>query len=188
MKAQKTAFCPTLSFYYIYAFAFSENELQSRNGMNYLSPLVKKLWLKEYNEALNGAKEHFKTEFESNYLLKNKTQLKIFNRLLKMAADAGVLLLLSPDDGIFNVPGFGMYEEMKLYKQAGLSNYQILKCATYNASKYFGAEKIGGSAEVGKKANLILLNANPLENIENIKQIEAVILNGKFYLQKDLVK
>ncbi len=188
MKAKRTAFCPTLSFYYVYGFGYSENELMNRNGMNFISPVVKKAWLQEYNEALTETKAQLKEDFETKYVQKSKQQLAGFNRILKYVVDVGVLVLLSPDDGIFNVPGFGMYEEMKLYKKAGLSNYQILKCATYNAAKYFNAEKIWGSVEVGKKANLVLLNANPLENIENIKHVEATILNGKFYLQTELVK
>ncbi len=188
MKQKRVAFCPTLSFYYIYAFGFNENELLNRNGMNFISSSVKKTWLKEYNEALNETKKQLATDFESKYVDVYKKQFVVFNKIFKSAVDAGVLVLLSPDDGIFNVPGFGMYEEMKLYKKAGLSNYQILKCATLNAAKHFNQEKIWGSVEIGKKANLILLKENPLENIEAIKNIEATILSGKYYLQKDLVK
>jgi hypothetical protein len=188
MKQKRVAFCPTLSFYYVYSFGFTESELMNRNGMNYLSSTVKKEWLKEYNEVLTSTKEKLKTDFEPKYIDVYKKQFAIFNKILKMAIDAGVLVLLSPDDGIFNVPGFGMFEEMKLYKNAGLSNYQILKCATLNAAKFFNQEKNWGSVEIGKKANLVLLNNNPLENIDALKQVDAIILNGKYYSQKDLVK
>jgi imidazolonepropionase-like amidohydrolase len=86
------------------------------------------------------------------------------------------------------VPGFGMYEEMKLYKNAGLSNYQILKCATLNAAKHLKQDKIWGSIEIGKQANLILLNSNPLDNIDHIKEVEATIIQGRYYTQKELLK
>ncbi len=188
MKAKNVAFCPTLSFYHIYSFEFPEKALMERNGMNYVSKKVKTQWLKEYNEAMASTKEQLKDDFKSKYLDMYQSQFKKFNTIFKLAADAGVLVLLSPDDGIFNVPGFGMYEEMKLYKAAGLSNYQILKCATYNAAIYFKQQKVWGSVEVGKKANLVLLNANPLENIENIKQVEGTLLNGKYYSQAELLK
>jgi imidazolonepropionase-like amidohydrolase len=188
MKAKGIAFCPTLSFYHIYSFEFPESSLMERNGMNYISKKVKAEWLKEYNEAIASTKEQLKDDFKIKYLDMYQSQFKKFNTIFKQAVDAGVLVLLSPDDGIFNVPGFGMYEEMKLYKAAGLSNYQILKCATYNAAVYFKQQKLWGSVEVGKKANLLLLNANPLEDIENIKQVEGTLLNGKYYSQAELLK
>lgn len=188
MKVKGTAFCPTLSFYHIYSFEFPEKTLMERNGMNYVSKKVKAQWLKEYNEAIASTKEQLKEDYKSKYLDMYQSQFVKFNKLFKQTIDAGVLVLLSPDDGIFNVPGFGMYEEMKLYKAAGFTNYQILKCATYNAAIYFKQQKLWGSVEVGKKANLLLLNANPLEDIENIKQVEGTLLNGRYYSQADLLK
>lgn len=188
MKEKGMAFCPTLSFYHIYAFGFPEKVLMERNGMDRVSKKVKTQWLKEYNEALTSTKAQLKDDFKSKYLDTYQSQFAKFNTIFKQASDAGVLVLLSPDDGVFNVPGFGMYEEMKLYKAAGLSNYQILKCATYNAAVYFNQQKLWGSVEVGKKANLLLLNANPLEDIENIKEVEGTLLNGKYYSQAELLK
>ncbi|MBA2610978.1 MAG: amidohydrolase family protein [Bacteroidetes bacterium] len=188
MKVKGIAFCPTLSFYHIFSFEFPEKVLLERKGMEYVSAKVKSEWLKEYNDALKSTKDKLKDDFKIKYLDVYQAQFAKFNKLFKQAVGAGVLVLLSPDDGIFNVPGFGMYEEMKLYKNAGLSNYQILKCATLNAAIYFKQQKQWGSVEVGKKANLLLLNANPLENIENIKQVEGTLLNGKYYSQKELLK
>ncbi|MDO8999798.1 MAG: amidohydrolase family protein [Bacteroidota bacterium] len=188
MKSKNVAFCPTLSFYHIFSFEFSEKTLLERNGMNYVSAKVKSAWLKEYKDALKDTKDRLKKDFESKYANVYKQQFLKFNKIFNQAVNSGVNVLLSPDDGIFNVPGFAMYEEMKLYKAAGLTNYQILKCATYNAAVYFHQEKNWGSVQVGRKANLLLLNANPLEDIENIKQVEATLLNGKYYSQKELLK
>lgn len=72
-------------------------------------------------------------------------------------------------------------------KLAGLSNYQILKASTLNAAIYLKEDKVWGSVETGKKANLLLLNANPLEDIENVSKVEGTILNGKYYSQKSLL-
>jgi imidazolonepropionase-like amidohydrolase len=188
MKTKGVSFCPTLSFYHIFSFEYSEKTLLERNGMAYISANVKNAWLKEYKDALKITKEKLNTDFESKYTDVYRQQFLKFDRIFKMTVNAGVNVLLSPDDGIFNVPGFGMYEEMMLYKKAGLTNYQILKCATYNAAVHFKQQKNWGSVEVGKMANLLLLNANPLENIDNIKQLEATLLNGKYYSQKELLK
>jgi imidazolonepropionase-like amidohydrolase len=188
MKEKQTAICPTLSFYHVYSFCFSKEELLSRKGMDRVSKKVSDAWMTDYTEALFRTQEQMRDNFETKYKAVYKKQFSDFNRVFKKMADAGVLILLSPDDGLFNVPGFGMAEEMKLYKEAGLTNYQILKTATLNAAVYFKEDKNWGSIEKGKKADLLLLNADPLENIENISKVEGTILNGKFYSQKELLK
>lgn len=187
IKQKNTALCPTLSFYYVYAFGFTKEELLARNGIRCVSKKVSDAWMSEYTEALFRTQEQLRGDFDSKYKDIYKKQFSDFNRVFKKMADAGVLILLSPDDGMFNVPGFGMVEEMKLYKQAGLSNYQILKAATLNAAIYFKEDKVSGSVEAGKKANLLLLNANPLEDVENVSKVEGTILNGKYYSQKSLL-
>lgn len=184
LKQKNTAICPTLSYYRIYSFAHSEDELNSRNGMNLVKPEVKAAWMKEYNEALNATKEQLKDEFASK-VAGAKKKLDAFNTVLKLLADQNILLLLSADECTFNVPGYSMAEEMKLYAAAGLSNYQILKCATINPAIYFKNEKNTGTVEIGKKANLVLLNGNPIENIENIKLVEGTVLSGKYFPLKE---
>ncbi len=187
LKEKNTALCPTLSFYYVYSFGFTKEELLARSGMNVVSKTVSDAWMKDYEEALNRTKDQLKSDFETNYVQAYKKQFIDFNPIFKKMTDDGVLILLSPDDGMFNVPGFGMVEEMKLYKKAGLTNYQILKASTLNAAIYFKEEKSWGSVETGKKANLLLLNANPLEDLENVSKVEGTILNGKYYSQKGLI-
>lgn len=187
LKEKHTAICPTLSFYYVYSFGFTKDELLARYGMNYISKKVSDTWMNEYTEVLFKTQEQLRGDFDLKYKAVYKKQFSDFNRVFKKMTDAGVLILLSPDDGMFNVPGFAMVEEMKLYKLAGLSNYQILKAATLNAAIYFHEEKVSGSVEVGKKANLLLLNANPLEDVENVSKVEGTILNGTYYSQKSLL-
>jgi dihydroorotase-like cyclic amidohydrolase len=187
LKLKGIAVCPTLSFYDVFSFANSKGELEKRNGMNFVDVKTKEIWSKEYDETLNSTKEKMKENFEGNYVNAYKAKFEAFNKALKQLADADALVLLSPDDGAFNVPGFSVAEEMKLYAKAGLSNYQILKIVTWNASVFFHTEKTVGTIENGKKANLVLLNANPLENIENIEKVEGTIVNGTFYSQKQLL-
>lgn len=187
LKSKNVAVCPTLSFYNVFSFVISMEALEKRNGMSYMEAKTKEVWTKEYNEALHSAKEQLKADFESKYVNAYKTKFEKFNKALKQLADANALLLLSADDGAYNVPGFSVTEEMKLYAKAGLSNYQIIKCATLNAAIFFNTDKFSGTIERDKKANLILLNGNPLENIENIAKVEGTVLNGIFYSQKQLL-
>ena len=188
LKEKNTALCPTLSFYYVYAFGFTRDELLKRNGIEFVSKKVTDEWMNDYTQVLFKTQQELRGDFDSKYKDVYKKQFSDFNRVFKKMTDENVLMLLSPDEGFFNVPGFAMAEEMKLYKLAGLSNYQILKSATLNAAIYFKEDKIWGSVEIGKKADLLLLNENPLENIENITKVEGTILNGIFYSQKSLLK
>ncbi len=187
LRLKNVAVCPTLSFFKVFSFSQTAEELEKRNGMNYMDAGTKEKWNKEYTEALSSAKEQLKDEFENKYVNAYKTKFEKFDKALKQLADANALLLLSADDGAFNVPGFSMAEEMKLYAKAGLSNYQVIKCATLNAALFFKTDRTTGTIETGKKASLILLNANPLENIENIEKVEGTILNGIFYSQNQLL-
>lgn len=187
IKQKNSTICPTLSFYKVFSFGYNQSELDDRNGMAFVIATVKSKWQKEYDEALASAKEQLKDEFETKYVEGYKKKFSEFNTVLKQLADNNVNLLLSPDDGAFNVPGFAMAEEMKLYKDAGLDNYQVIKCATLNPATFLGHEKMAGIIAEGKRADLILLKANPLENIENIKQVEGTVLNGVYYSQSQLL-
>lgn len=187
IKDKKVALCPTLSFYNVISFRYTEQELANRNGMNVIRKETRDIWQEEYNESMEGVKKMLDTDFENKHINGYKKKFAEFDGILKMLADKDVLLLLSPDEGMYNVPGFAMAEEMKLYKNAGLSNYQILKCATINAAMVLKNDKTNGTIESGKKANLVLLNGNPIDNIDNIKMVEGTIINGKYFTQKEIL-
>ena len=71
-----------------------------------------------------------------------------------------------------------VHEELALFVEAGLTPYEALRVATVNAARYLGADDDFGTVEVGKRANLVLLEANPLENVHNTKTIVGVVMNG----------
>jgi imidazolonepropionase-like amidohydrolase len=73
--------------------------------------------------------------------------------------------------------GADYYLELSLYKMAGMSNLEILKAATGNAAKAFGLPI--GELKIGSKASMVILNGNPIEDIENLKKVEQVWKNGK---------
>ncbi len=93
---------------------------------------------------------------------------------------AGVRFMAGTDTpNPYCFPGFSIHDELALLVEAGFSPMQALQTATRNPAQFFGLEKELGTIEAGKMADLVLLNANPLENIGNTKQIEAVIIGGK---------
>ena len=96
--------------------------------------------------------------------------------------DAGIPLLAGTDTGFpFILPGFGLHEELKYLVAAGLSPLEAIKTATINPATFLGKAGKSGSVEKGKLADLIILNADPTQNIQNLHFIEAVIMNGKLY-------
>lgn len=92
----------------------------------------------------------------------------------------GVGLLLGSDaPQVFDVPGFSAHQELKYMVNAGLTPYQALQSGTTNVSKYFSRNDIG-MVKKDYVSDLILLDANPLENIENTRKIAGVMLREKW--------
>jgi len=83
-------------------------------------------------------------------------------------------------------PGFSLQDELSLMAKGGMPALDVLKSATINPAIFMNKNADFGSVEVGKLASLVLLNKNPLENIENTKTIAAVIVRGKVYDRKAL--
>lgn len=77
--------------------------------------------------------------------------------------------------------GLGAHWELWMLAQGGMSNHQALKCATINGAEYLGMEKEIGSLAKGKLADLIVIDGNPLENIQDSEKIEYVMINGRLY-------
>jgi len=77
--------------------------------------------------------------------------------------------------------GLGAHWELWMLAQGGMSPLQAIRCATMNGASYLGMDKEIGSLETGKLADLIVLNANPLDDIRNSQQIKYVMLNGRLY-------
>jgi adenine deaminase len=93
---------------------------------------------------------------------------------------AGAGILVGTDIGQpFILPGFSVHEEMALLVQAGLSPLQALQAATINPARAMGATDSLGTVSPGKLADLVLLTANPLENIQHTRRIAGVILDGR---------
>lgn len=104
-------------------------------------------------------------------------------RLTGAAHEAGVRILVGTDTAI---GGFRYHDEMAHLSRAGLAPADVLRSATIEAARYAGLEQRSGSVAVGKRADLVLLDANPLANIANTRRIRAVFLKGRLYDRKDL--
>lgn len=100
---------------------------------------------------------------------------------------AGVELLAGTDSGYpYCFPGFSLHDELALLIKAGLTPMEALQAATRNPAKYLGLLDSLGTVEKGKMADLVLLEANPLQDIGNTQKIAAVVVGGRLILQASL--
>jgi imidazolonepropionase-like amidohydrolase len=102
-------------------------------------------------------------------------------KLVKALHDAGAGLLLGSDaPQWWNVPGFSALRELGALVAAGLTPYEALETGTRNVATFFGTQDRAGTIEVGKQADLLLLDANPLEDISNVWRNAGVMIRGRW--------
>jgi len=111
----------------------------------------------------------------------------VAHRIVAAMHDAGVSILAgtdSPMPGIY--PGFSLHEEMALLVESGLTPREALRAATLAPAEFLGIAATTGSIAVGKRADLVLLDADPIRNIRNSRRINAVVLDGRLSRRTDL--
>lgn len=113
--------------------------------------------------------------------LQNQLRWAKVLQLTKIMHDKGVQILSGSDIPNFGlVPGASLHNELELLAQTGIKPLEVIEMATNNGAKALGIDDIVGTIQPEKQADLVVLSANPLENISNTKQIEAVMVDGKF--------
>lgn len=155
------------------------NSFESDPEYKYLSPGIRQVW-KNNDPNKRQNLEQFKE--------REKVKYEFVKKLTGSLNDAGVQLLTGTDcclPGLF--PGKSMLLDIAELKSAGLSNYDCLAAATRNPGQFIyhyaatGKDERFGQVSVGFRADLLLLDKNPLESLENLSSISAVILRGKYY-------
>ncbi len=102
---------------------------------------------------------------------------------------AGIRLLAGTDSpNPFVYPGDSIHDELRLLVRAGLTTFEALQTATSSPAEFFGFSNILGSIEPRKDADMVLLDANPIDNISNTRSVAAVFAKGRFYDRADLSK
>ena len=107
-------------------------------------------------------------------------------RLTKLFADSGVRMMTGTDGGSMMAPGLTLRQEFAELAEAGLSPLKILQMATINPAEYLGREDTMGTVEPGRNADLVVLDANPLDNVANLHRISAVVRAGTHYSAAEL--
>ncbi len=108
--------------------------------------------------------------------------------IVKRLSQAGVPFLAGTDTpaGVDVVPGFSLHQELQRFVDAGFTPIEALQTATINPARFLEKADNYGTVEKGKAADLVLLDANPLDDIRNTRRITAVIANGRYYPRAQL--
>lgn len=119
--------------------------------------------------------------------------IELRNKMLMALHDAGAKLLIGPDSPqFFLVPGFGTHRELQSFVEAGLTPYEALEAATRNPGEYFAevlkVPRDFGTVEVGMRADLLLLDANPLQSVANLSKRAGVMVRGRWLPESELHK
>jgi imidazolonepropionase-like amidohydrolase len=176
---QGTGIVPTLlisrNIAYLDSLDFSKDTI-----LNYLGPKLKASYqwrIDRYAKEDLKSREVRKQTFEASA------------RLLPLAYQSGMKIMAGTDAGYLNTydyPGLAIHLELALMVKYGLTPQQALSASIVNGPAYFGLESDYGAIEKGKKASLIILRLNPLDNIENTQSTESVVKDGQFYSRKEL--
>jgi len=110
-------------------------------------------------------------------------------KFVGMCGEAGVRIIAGTDGpGIgMLVPGFAVHREMELLAASGLSPLQALRAATSTAAEALGKEDQLGTVEPGKFADFVIVGADPLASVQNLRQIHLVVQGGKTYEPQKLL-
>ncbi|MEQ9425399.1 MAG: amidohydrolase family protein [Cyclobacteriaceae bacterium] len=147
-------------------------ELAAQPEMKYMQKQTIQNWIDSKVDFLN--QDYYSDE-------KHEVFNSLRRKIIKALNDEGKGLLLGSDaPQVFNVPGFSIQHEMKAMVDAGLTPYETLKAGTVNVAEFFGRSGETGIVSENAAADLILLNANPLDDISNMSEIEGVMVRGKW--------
>ena len=124
-------------------------------------------------------------------LSERQRYLELRNKMLVALRAAGAKLLIGPDSPqFFLVPGFATHRELQSFVDAGLSPYEAIEAATRNPAEYFATTmkttRDFGTVEAGMRADLLLLNANPLQSVANLSKREGVMVRGRWLPESEL--
>jgi hypothetical protein len=164
IKDNKTVIDPTLGVYEL-AFRNVKEDITKMEPAFHTLPLVLQTQFRTYG-------------VDSSEAERLAPRLKSMKSILKKLYDAGVPIVAGTDMGF---PGFSLARELEIYVEASLSPGQALRTATIIPAQVMGLAQKTGSVKIGKNADLVIIDGNPLTNISNVRQVKVVVKGGKVY-------
>lgn len=152
--------------------ARSLDELRALHSLQYVHPLLQNKWLTANNPNRGTSPER---------VARLERMIGFNNRLVKAFREAGVPMVTGTDAGSSGVVwGFSLHDEIELLVKAGLTPEEALQSATRLPAVWLGIDSLVGTIEVGKYADLVLLDDNPFHDIQNTRKIAGVFVNGRW--------
>lgn len=168
--------CPTLVVQQNYASATEKRDAAHYPELNYVPPVRLAMWDPAREKRFQG------TDFQAV-----QRGVSVLKKVIDALHEKHAGILLGTDaPSRYVVPGFAVHRELKNLVDAGLKPAEALKAATLNAAIFLKAESEFGTVSAGKRADLILLKADPLKNISNSEKIAGVMLRGKWLSESEL--
>lgn len=175
-KAAGVWIVPTSALWQVLFNAVPLATLRSYEELKYVPAAAVEAWSKMYRDREGDLPEE---------AVKNIIAAR--TEILRALHKGGVKILMGTDaPQQFSVPGFSLHRELLLMREAGMTPYEILESGTVNVGEYFAKQDAFGTIEPGKRADLVLLNANPLEDIRNISNIDGVMVRGRWFPRETL--
>ncbi len=169
-KAAGAAIVPTMPLWEVLWGARDIDSLAARPENRYMPAQTVEQWR---TQATN-LKQQRSGEGTRRYIARRMA-------LLRAMRDGGVPILFGTDaPQIFSVPGFSVRREIETMKQAGLTNWEILVSGTRAPAEHFGRAAEFGTVATGRRADLLLLDGNPLEDLQNFSRLSGVMVGGRW--------
>lgn len=177
-KKAGTAVVPTMALWQIFNGTDTPETMAQRPEVRYVPAAMSTLWAAQRKRQLEGLdpKQGART-------------IALRDKVLKALSDGGVPILMGSDaPQQYSVPGFSLHREMRANLAAGLTPYQVLRSGTYAIAEHFDALETFGTVSPGRRADLILLEADPLKDIANMERRAGVMLRGEWLAEEEIQK
>ncbi|HSL68830.1 MAG TPA: amidohydrolase family protein [Longimicrobiales bacterium] len=169
-KAAGVAVVPTMPLWEVLRGLHAPETMKDRTELQYVPAQMRQNWANQVATMHSQANQQAA-----------RAEINLRNQLLKGLSDAGVLILLGSDaPQLYSVPGFSLQREMETMVAAGMTPYQVLQSGTANVARFYKLESEAGTVAVGKRADVLLVDGNPLADITNMARKAGVMVRGRW--------
>ena len=166
---------PTLALFEIIAGPEGSAVQAARPEMRYAPRAALAQWAQRVDEDLKDVPAEHKARY-----------LALRRKVARALYDGGATMVVGSDSPqLFMVAGFALHRELQAHQAAGVKPYQVLRAATVNAARVLG-DADSGTVAVGKRADLVLLDANPLADVKNAEAVRGVVQRGRWLSREAL--